>query len=275
MNSDDFLKKIEIELRISKSSEHTIKNYLNFNKKLLEFSGKHPEEISEEDVKEYIVEKLKEASSSSIILFLSSIKYAYSRIFGKDITQKIKRPSSEKKIPLVLTKEEVKKFLDALTSKKSKLMISLIYACGFRVSELINLKTRDIDLFEKTGRIVQSKGKKDRIFNVPVFLIKELSEQLTNQKEKNSEYLFTGPKGKLTSRNIQKIVSLAAKRAGISKEIHPHTLRHSFATHLLESGTDIRYIQELLGHSDLSTTQIYTHVSSEQLKKIKSPLDNL
>ena len=151
-------------------------------------------------------------------------------------------------------------------------MVSLIYACGFRVSELTNLKIKDLNFQEKIGYVRQAKGKKDRIFNIPDFLSKDLKKQ--SEKQQDKEYLFTGKKRKLTSRNIQKIVSLASNKAGIQKA-HPHTLRHSFATHLLENDTDIRKIQELLGHADLSTTQIYTHISTEELKKIKSPLDEM
>jgi len=150
-----------------------------------------------------------------------------------------------------------------------------MYACGMRVSELINLKINDLDFNEKIGHIKQAKGRKDRIFNIPEFLFLDLKKQVEKQKEINGEYLFTGPKGKLSSRNLQKIVSSATKRAEIKKDAHCHTLRHSFATHLLEDGIDIRIIQELLGHSDISTTQIYSHVSSAMLKKIKSPIDEL
>ena len=172
-----------------------------------------------------------------------------------------------------MSKDEVKRLLNAITNDKSKLMVSLMYACGFRVSELTNLKLRDLDFNEKIGYVRQAKGKKDRIFNIPTFLFKQLQEHVGKQKE--GEYLFVGPKGRLSSRNIEKIVRNTGRKAEINKDVHCHTLRHSFATHLLEDGVDIRKIQELLGHADLSTTQIYTHVSSEQLKKIKSPIDNL
>lgn len=275
MQKEEFLKKLETELKISKNSEHTIRNYLSANKKLLEFSNKEPQTIDIDDIKSFMAENLGNQSSSSTILFLSAIKYAFSNILQKDMTSTIKRPKKERKIPEVLTKEEVKALIDKIDNKKSKLMISLLYACGFRVSELLNLKTKDLNFIEKIGHVRQGKGRKDRIFNIPDSLIKSLEKQTTNQQEKQEEYLFTGTKGQLSSRNIQKIVEKAAAKAQIKKSVHPHTLRHSFATHLLENNVDIRKIQELLGHADLSTTQIYTHVSAEELKKIKSPFDNL
>lgn len=275
MEKNQFLEKIEIELKISKNSNYTIRNYISANISLIDFSEKKPSEIKKEDVKSYMAKKLSDSSSSSIILFLAAIKYAYLNIFENDITLGIKRPKREKKLPDVLTKKEVKKLLDTIPSKKSKLMVSLMYACGLRVSELVNLQTKDLDFNEKIGYVRQGKGRKDRIFNIPDFLIEDLQKQVAFQKNSKQKFLFSGPKGALSPRNLQKIVSLTAKRAEIEKDVHCHTLRHSFATHLLENGADIRIIQELLGHSDLSTTQIYTHISQEQLKKIKSPIDEV
>lgn len=275
MTPEEFLKKLEVELKISKNSDYTMRNYVNANKELLRFTKKLPNEILEDDIKIYVAENLSKSSSSSIIVFLSALRYAYTAILKKDITLGIKRPKKEKKLPVVLTKEEVKKIFDSLKNKKSLLMVSLIYACGFRVSELINLKLNDLNFDEKIGYVHQGKGRKDRIFNIPDFLMNDLKDYYSKQKEKNEEFLFSGKNGKLTSRNLQKIVSYSAKKAGINKEVHCHTLRHSFATHLLENSVDIRKIQELLGHADLSTTQIYTHISTEELKKIKSPIDGL
>jgi len=272
MEESEFLRKIEIELKISKSSKHTIYNYIKSNKNLINFTEKSPDKITTEDVKSFMAETLTNKSAMSIILFLSAVKYAYSAILNNDITATIKRPKKEKRLPEILSKKELKKILKELKNEKSKLMISLIYACGFRVSELINLKIINLNFPEKIGYIRQSKGKKDRVFNIPEFLIEELKQQVEKQKDK--EFLFTGQNGKLSARNLQKIVSSAAKRAGL-KNIHCHTLRHSFATHLLEDGIDIRKIQELLGHSSITTTQLYTHISTEELKKIKSPIDNL
>jgi integrase/recombinase XerD len=275
MNNEEFLKKLETELKISKYSKYTIKNYTGANINLLNFSNKSPEEITIDDVKAYQAENLTEKASKSIVLFLSAIRYAYSNILQKDPTIGIKRPKKELRIPVVLTKEEVKSLINSLDNKKSRLMVTLIYACGLRVSELTNLKTKDLNFEEKVGYIRQSKGRKDRIFNIPESLIKPLKKQIQNQQEFNKEYLFSGLNEKISTRNIQEIVNRAAEKAGIKKSVHPHTLRHSFATHLLENNTDIRKIQELLGHSDLNTTQIYTHVSQEELKKVKSPFDNL
>lgn len=275
MQKEEFLEKFRIELKILKNSKYTLRNYLNSMSSFLDFIKKNPEDITESDIKSYLAEKLSDQSSSTIIVFLSAIKSAFLTILKKDITVGIKRPKKEKKLPVVLNKDEIRLLLNQLNNSKSKLMVSLIYACGMRVSELINLKVQDINLNEKLGQIRQAKGKKDRVFNIPAFLLEDLSKQISRQKEISKEFLFEGKNGKLSSRNLQKIVSNSAKKAGISKQVHCHTLRHSFATHLLENGVDIRKIQELLGHSNLATTQLYTHISSEELKKIKSPLDDL
>jgi integrase/recombinase XerD len=275
MNRQEFLKKLEIELKISKNSIYTIKNYLKANERLFEFTRKEPEQITNDDVKMFMAENLSDRASSSIILFLSAIKYAFLSILQKDVTSSIKRPKKEKRIPTVLTKDEIKKLLNILDTKKSKLMISLMYACGFRVSELTNLKVEDLNFEEKIGHIRQAKGRKDRIFNIPSFLHEELKSQAKDQEKEGEGHLFPGRKGKMSTRNLQKMVSAAAKKAEIKKDVHCHTLRHSFATHLLENNIDIRKIQELLGHADLSTTQIYTHISTEELKKIPSPIDSL
>jgi integrase/recombinase XerD len=147
----------------------------------------------------------------------------------------------------------------------------MLYSAGLRVSELVNLKVQDINFLEKTGWVRKGKGSKDRLFAISESLAKELEEFLQGR---GNTFLFSKD-SPLTTRNIQKIISGMKRRAGLNKKITPHTLRHSFATHLLEQGTDIRVIQTLLGHSSLNTTQVYTHISSEQIKKVKNPLDSL
>src|SRR3989338_3803464 len=170
MDKQEFLKKIEVELKISQNSEYTIRNYILSNSALLDFCKKNPEEIGVDDVKLFMAEKLSSKSSSYSILFLAAVKYAYFNLLKNDITLEIKRPKKEKRIPVVLSKEEVRRFIDSLHNKKSKLMISLMYACGFRVSELTNLMTDNLDFAERIGHIRQAKGKKDRIFHIPAFL---------------------------------------------------------------------------------------------------------
>jgi integrase/recombinase XerD len=275
MDKKTFLETIETELAISKNSVYTLRNYLDANNKLLEFTKKDPEEINVEDVKKFLINRMQDAKASSTILFLAAIKFAYLLVFHKDITVSIKRPKKEKNLPQVLSKREVKLLLNSIPNQKSKLMLSLIYACGLRVSELTNLKIKDLNFEEKIGKINQAKGKKDRIFNIPSFLEEDLQDQVKKQRKFEKEFLFTGPKGQLSTRNIQKIVRKAAQKSGLPSEVHTHTLRHSFATHLLENDVDIRKIQELLGHSSISTTEIYTHISTQELKKIKSPIDSL
>jgi integrase/recombinase XerD len=272
LNQDEFLQRLETEIKISKFSPYTLRNYLNFNKQLFKQSNKQPEQIEQQDIKNFLADKMSDKSSVSTILFLSSIRFSFTNLLGKDPTIGVKRPKSEKKIPEVLSKEEVLRLFDSAQTKKSRLIIEMLYSSGLRVSELVNLKPNDLDFNENIGWVRGGKGKKDRM----IILSKRLSKNLKKfiEKTKDWNYIFSKDKP-LTTRNIQKIVQKVSFRAGIKKSTHPHTLRHSYATHLLENGTDIRKIQILLGHSSLSTTERYTHVSSSELKKVSSPFDSL
>lgn len=178
----------------------------------------------------------------------------------------------KKKLPVILTKEEIRNLFNSAKNKKSRLILELLYSSGMRVSELVNLRIVDLTFRENLGWIRGGKGKKDRMF----IISEKLSKRLEKFSSKNPhwKYLFSQEKP-LTTRNIQKIVKKTCFKAGINKRIYPHTLRHSFATHLLDSGVDIRKIQFLLGHSSIATTQIYTQVSQDQVKSIKNPLDGL
>lgn len=272
MDKNDFLKRVETEIKISKLSPYTLRNYIDFNQQLIDHVNKGPEEIEQQDVKLFLADKMSERASASNILFLASIKFAYSNVLQKDPTAGIKRPKSEKKIPAVLTKEEVLKLFDSAKTHKSKLILQLLYSSGLRVSEVVNLRPVDLDFNENIGWVREGKGKKDRMFILSQKLSKKLQRFINKCKE--WEYVFSKATP-LTTRNIQKIVQKTAQYAEINKDVHPHTLRHSFATHLLDSGVDLRKIQTLLGHSSIATTQIYTHISSEQIKSIKNPLDSL
>ena len=272
MEKEEFLKNVETEIKISKFSNYTLKNYLFFNIELLKHTNKNPAEIDQQDIKYFLADKMTERAAASIVLFLASIKFAYTNVLGKDPTAGVKRPKKENKIPVVLTKSEIIRLLDSTQTLKSNLILQLLYSSGLRVSEIVNLRKQDLDFNENTGWVREGKGMKDRMF----IFSQKLSKKLQKFINKNSDwnYLFSKEKP-LTTRNIQKIVQKVAKIAEIEKSVHPHTLRHSFATHLLDEGVDLRKIQTLLGHSSIATTQIYTHVSMEQIKSIKNPLDNL
>ena len=272
MDSEDFLKRLVTEIKIAKLSNYTLRNYLDFNRLVLEHSGKNPDEIESQDVKNFLADKMSDRASSSNILFLAAVRFAYMNVLEKDPSISVKRPKKENKIPIVLTKEEVVKLIDAAQTLKSKLIMQLLYSSGLRVSEIVKIKPSDFDFAENSGWVREGKGKKDRMF----ILSKKLVDKLKKFLERHKDWVYVFSKEKpLTTRNIQKIVKNARENAGINKEVHPHTLRHSFATHLLDAGVDLRKIQFLLGHSSIATTQIYTHVSQEQVKSIKNPLDEL
>lgn len=270
MDNQEFLKKLETEIKISKLSPYTLKNYLRYNKELLEHSKKNPNKIESQDIKYFLGDKMSNKASSSNIVFLASIKFAYTNILQKDPTSGVKRPKKETKIPIVLSKQEIYKLFNSTDTLKSNLILQLIYSSGLRVSELVNLKKENLDFSQGIGWVREGKGKKDRM----IILSKKLSKKLEKFIKKHLEWNYVFSKIKpLNTRGIQKIVQKASFKAGLNKDVHPHTLRHSFATHLLESGVDLRKIQTLLGHSSIATTQIYTHISKEQIRSIKNPLD--
>ncbi len=271
-----YMQKLEVELKLRGFSPHTLRAYLKYNKQFLEFIKKQPESIENDDVKLYLSHLLgdKHLSANTLNLVRAALLFFYNQILEINIT-KIKTPKIEKTLPTVLTKKEVINLFKATNNFKSKLMLKLLYSSGLRVSELTKLRYEDIHFDEKTGIVHQGKGKKDRMFILSQEVIDNL---ITFQKKQNKTkgYIFINNKNlPISTRNIQKLIKNSARKANINKNVTPHKLRHSFATHLLEAGTNIRMIQELLGHSNLQTTQIYTHISREQIKKVINPLDIL
>lgn len=271
---EELLGKLITELKLKGCSELTIRNYKWFVNKFLSSLDKSITEINEEDARMFLASIIDSKSKNTISLAASALRFFFDKILKKPIIA-LPIPKKEKKLPEVLTKEEVKKLIEAAETSKSRLIIKLLYSAGLRVSELVNLRKQDISLQEKIGWVRRGKGKKDRFFIIADKIAKELKKQM--EKQPTHLYIFsTSTSDKpLTPRNIQKIIKKAALKADIKKKVSPHTLRHSYATHLLELGTDIRKIQVLLGHANLNTTQIYTHISTEELKKIKNPLDEL
>lgn len=270
------LDKLETELKIRGFSYRTVENYLYHNKKFLDFTKKDPKEVIEDDAKKYIAYLMsnRKLKPSSVNLALSSLKFFYNEIVKNPAFNAVKAPKLEKNLPTVLTKEEIKKLLNAVENPKHRLLIEFMYSSGLRVSECVSLKIDDLDFNEKIGKIKHGKGNKERYIILSDNLLKHLNDYLSTRKH-DSAFIFSIKNRPITIRQAQKVVKETAKKAGIRKRVFCHALRSSFATHLLESGTDIRVIQELLGHSNLATTQIYTKVSTQQLKKVKSPLDTL
>jgi len=261
------------EMKLRNFSPKTIDSYIHYVDECLRFANQDPKCTSQADVKAYLGYLAdNNYSSSTINTAYSALLFYFEKILQRRFFFNLPRARKAKHLPVVLSKQEIRRMLNLTKNPKHNCILSILYGAGLRVSELTHLKMQDVDLDRMLLRVYQGKGKKDRLTIVPNTLRKIL---LIQQKLKNSDdYLFTnGRGGRLTEATIQKIVRQASMRAKIMKNVSPHTLRHSFATHLLENGTDIRYIQELLGHAKLQTTQIYTHVASSDLNRIKSPID--
>jgi len=273
-----FFDALEKELKIHNFSQKTVKTYLYFNQDLLKFCQKEPAAVKESDIKAYLNHLLEQGKSGATArLALNSLKFYYFRIRKRrfNYLSGSNLPKKPKRLPVVLSKEEVARLLGSVSNPKHKLILALMYSAGLRVGEVVKLKTEDIDFDNKIIWVRQGKGKKDRRSVISEKLL-DVLKHLVNVK-KVGQYLFSGqkPARHLSTRSAEKIFQKALKNANIKKSAACHSLRHSFATHLLENGTDIRYIQTLLGHQSLETTQIYTKVSNKFLSQIESPLDNL
>ena len=271
--SKDPIEFLKQEMKLRGFSQKTVKSYTHYISECLRFASVSPREVTTAIVRGYLdFLATSGRSASTLNTVYSALRFYFEKIMKRSFFINIPRAKNKSRLPTVLSKQEVNKMLDLTKNPKHHCIISMLYGCGLRVSELVNIKMLDIDLDRKMLRVYKGKGSKDRYVMLPGKLFSILSSQ-ENLKSKD-DYLFTNDRnGRLTTRSIGKIVKKSADLAGINKNVSPHTLRHSFATHLLEDGTDIRYIQELLGHARLETTQIYTHVANKNLKGITSPLD--
>ncbi len=246
-------------------------------KKFCSFYSKTPlDQLTQKDIKTYLLDLIQKQkiSSSSQNQAINAIKLYYEKVLGNSkIIIALKRPRKEKKLPSILSKDEVYRILHAINNIKHKCLLSLIYSAGLRRSEIINLKINDIDSSRSLILIKGSKGNKDRQTIISSELIEQLRAYFKIYTPKL--WLFEGVDQKqYSATSIVKILNRAIKKAKILKKVTPHTLRHSFATHLLEQGTSLRHIQVLLGHSNSKTTEIYTQVSEQEIGKIKNPLDD-
>lgn len=278
MKKQIILSTFEQKLTIANYSNQTIKNYISALLLFLDFiSAKKVNEVSDQLIEEYLFycKTKKHYSFSSMKQVIASIRFLYLNVLEKPIPKalniKIKKPDT---LPVVLSREEVKKLITVTSNLKHKVIMLLIYSAGLRLGELLNLRIGDIDSGRMKIHIRQAKGKKDRYVVLSEKLLPLLREYYGKYQPR--DYLIEGVKGgRYSEKSVQSIMKQALKKAGIRKKATVHTLRHSFATHLLDDGLDIRFIQELLGHVRLETTRVYTHVSTRSANKIKSPLDGL
>ena len=257
-------------------SKNTISIYCNYFEDFCDyFKNAELQNIIPEQINTYILNLIetKNVSISQQNQRINAIKFYYEKILGqKKQYYDIHRPKKEHKLPKVLSKTEVKRILNSSNNVKHKSILVLIYSAVLRRSELIDLKISDVDSERMVINIRGGKGKKDRITLLSKNTLTLLRDYYKQFKPHN--YLFEGQNGeKYSATSIANILKKAARKAGINKNVTPHMLRHSFATHLLEQGTDLRYIQELLGHNSSKTTEIYTHVSKKAIDKICNPID--
>jgi site-specific recombinase XerD len=273
--SEYWRNKLETELRSRMYSPQTRRAYIYYNSLICNTLRLTPEEINGEEVTQFlaIMEKEKNLSSASMNLCISAIKFFYRNVMKTEKINEPRRPRKDKRLPVVLSTEEVIKLFSMERNPKHRLLLMLVYSSGLRVSEVVNLKKENIDLSRKVILIRKAKGRKDRYTLLSDKAARFLAEYYEFYHIQN--WLFSGqrPNHPITIRTAQHIFDKAIRKADINKKISIHGLRHTFATHLLENGTDIRYIQDLLGHSSILTTERYTHVAKRSVLNIKSPLD--
>lgn len=269
---ENILDKTERVLKLRNYSPKTRKAYLLYIKEYIQFSKNLGIKEKQKAVEEFLLDKHnRKQSPQTINLALNAIKFLYAEVLKDPQRIDLKFAKRDKKLPIVLSHVEIEEIIQATENAKYKLMISLGYACGLRVSEVVNLRVADLDINELVVHIKGAKGKKDRISILPEKLQNDLRNIIAGKS--NNNFIFASNRGgKLTTTSLQKMFRKSLANTNIRKPATFHSLRHSFATHLLENGTDVRYVQELLGHSNIRTTQVYTQVTNPKLKNIKSPL---
>ena len=271
MNKQLLLQKYQQKLNIQNYSQQTISSYISAIKMFISYF-----QVNKfKSLNENIIIKYLDYCKTKKQYSLSSIKFLFRIVLEREFPSSLKFSfRKEEKLPIVLSEKDILNIFKNTTNIKHKSILMTIYSGGLRISELLNLKLNDIDFERRVITIMGAKGKKDRIVMLSEKLIPLLKQYLFKYQPK--KFLFENPNGgRYSATSIRSFYKRSLIKAGIQKKVTIHTLRHSFATHLLEHGTDIRYIQELLGHKKLETTQIYTHITKPAFKKLKSPLDRI
>jgi len=271
IKKEEYTTKVRNLCKLKGYSKQTAKAYIHHITHFLTFIEKTRLNLNNEGIKSYLLTQ--DLSTNSMRLKYAAIRFFFYEILNKPFTtQEIPIKKKEKRLPKLLSKKQVKDLINSTNNIKHKLIIELLYCSGIRLQELINLKRKDLDFDRNIIHINKGKGKKDRVTIISENLKKDLLKYYSINDFKTT-YVFEGRNGKYTKKSVQLVLKKAGKKIGIN--VHPHMLRHSFATHLLEQGVDLRIIQKLLGHSDVKTTEIYTHVSTAKIQQIKNPLDCL
>lgn len=271
-------KRLTEELKLAGYSPKTRLVYLRHCQRYLRYLGKDPETAISEDIRKYMLHLIDEVgvSRSYYDQAVSAVKFLYLRVLRSPVqVEEIVRPKKERKLPTVLSREAVQRLLDAVDNLKHLAILMLVYSAGLRVSEVVRLRREDLDEERRLVRVQGGKGRKDRVTLLSEIALRTVKDYV--ERWPTGPWLFPGAEHTqhLTTRTVEKILESARLKAGIPHHFGVHALRHSFATHLLEAGTDLRYIQVLLGHNNPKTTEIYTHVSQKALGRIVSPLDTL
>lgn len=267
------------DLKIRDYSEHTVSAYVSAVYRLAKFHHKSPDKLGREEIRAFLVDLVeqKKVSWPYYKQVLAALRFLYRRVLQRgEVVEDIRGPRPEKRLPVVLSADEVARFFKAIPSLKHRSILMLAYGAGLRIGEAVRVRVSDIDRQRKVIRVQQGKGKKDR-YTVLSPAMQEILDRYC-WAARPEDFLFTTTRFKdrpITDSTVQRVCIQAQMEAGIDKRISPHTLRHSFATHLLEAGTDLRVIQVLLGHASPKTTAIYTHVSTALIGKTVSPLDTL
>lgn len=264
--------KLQEQMKVSGYSQRTIKAYTICSRKIYKHFNKPLNQISENEFKAFLHHLAKKGLSPyTLNLYHAAFKFVLEQIYHQPCAFRFPYAKRHKKLPIVLTRRQIENVIKSIDNAKHRLLVALAYGAGLRVSEVVNLKVVDLDLEGLTIHLKQAKGKKDRLTVVPESLTADLMNIIAGKRA--GDFVFESERGgKLSVRTAQVVFARAMKKTGIKKPATFHSLRHSFATHLLENGVDVRYVQELLGHSNIRTTQLYTKVTNPSLRKIKSPL---
>jgi len=269
------------DMRIRDFSKHTIAAYTSAVYRLAKYYRRSPDQLDQEEVRAFLLDLVNQVeqrklSWSYYSQVLCALRFLYRHVLRRgEVVDDIRGPKPQKRLPVVLSVHEVARFLQAVTSLKHRTILMLAYGAGLRIGEAVQVRLSDIDRERMVIRVQQGKGKKDRYTMLSPGLLKILDLYCWAAHPEDLLFRSRFKDRPITDSTVQRVCIQARKDSGIDKQISPHTLRHSFATHLLEAGTDLRVIQELLGHASPKTTAIYTHVSTALIGKTVSPLDTL